>query len=89
MPRRKSIITKIHELKAEPGKRALLPVPGATGLYIRATDRNGKAFTVIGRRKIDGKRISAKVPADDIGIDTETTWPKESLDRRTILLGTI
>ncbi len=45
-------------------------MPGAEGLYLRATYRKGKTFTVIARRKKDGKQIWAKVPADDIDIDT-------------------
>ena len=72
MPRRKSFISKVHELKAEPGKRAYLSVPGAEGLYVRTTDRKGKSFTVIARRKADRKQIWAVVPIDDIDIDSIT-----------------
>lgn len=77
MPKRKSFIAEIHELKAQPGKRAMLPFPGATGLYVRCTDRAGKSFYVVGRRKVDAKQIWAKVPTDDIDIDAVT---EEDLD---------
>ena len=39
MPRKKSFLDKIQEIKAEPGKRVVEPVPGTEGLYIRATNR--------------------------------------------------
>ncbi len=71
MPKRKPFIEKIHELKAEPGKRVTLAVPGTEGLYVRVGTKN-KVFTIIARRKRDGKQIWAAVPVDDINIDTIT-----------------
>ncbi len=71
MPRRKPFIKKIHELKAEPGKRVTLAVPGADGLYVRATNK-GKIFTIITRRPRDRKQIWAAVHVDGIDINTIT-----------------
>ncbi len=84
MPKRKTFINKINELKAkptprgEPDKRLTLKVPGAEGLYVRATDK-GKTFTVIARRKRDRKQIWAAVPIDEIGVDIDTIT-EEQLD---------
>ncbi len=78
MPKRKTFIDKIHELKAKPGKRLTVKVPGAVGLYVRATDK-GKSFTVIARRKRDRKQIWAAVPIDEIGVDIDTIT-EEQLD---------
>ncbi|MEE9250505.1 MAG: hypothetical protein V3U93_05195, partial [Alphaproteobacteria bacterium] len=71
MPKRKPFIKKILELHADPGKRVTLPVPGTDGLYVRATDRS-KTFTIITRRKSDGKQIWVAVPIDGISIDAIT-----------------
>ncbi len=71
MPKRKPFIEKVRDLKAEPGKRVTLAVPGAEGLYVRAGTKN-KVFTIITRRKSDGKQIWAAVPIDGINIDAIT-----------------
>ena len=71
MPRKKSFVDKIHELKAAPGKRITAPVPGCDGLYVRATNK-GKSFTVVARRARDKKQIWRALPIADIGVDIHT-----------------
>ena len=76
MPRRKPFIEKIRDLKAKPGKRVTLAVPGAEGLYVRVGSRD-KVFTIIARQKKDRKQIWSAVPVDGIDMDTIT---EEELD---------
>ena len=68
MPRSKSFIDKIHDIRAAPGKRITMPVPGCDGLYVRATNK-GKSFTIVARRASDKKQIWRALPIADIGVD--------------------
>ncbi len=45
MPRKKSFLDKIQEIKAEPGKRVVEPVPGTEGL-LRWSQKIGQAVKV-------------------------------------------
>lgn len=75
---RKKFSTIVRELKkAGPGKRVLEPVPGARGLFVRITDTGAKSFTIIARRKSDGKQKWAAVPAA-VDLDSLTD---DDLDR--------
>jgi integrase len=71
MPKRKSFAKQIQEMKAEPGRRVTLAVPGADGLYVRATQKS-KSFTIIAREQKSKKQVWATVPVDGIDIDNIT-----------------
>ncbi len=82
MPKKRTFIDKIREIKAAPGKRATIPVPGADGLYVRVG--KNKSFTIISRLPDGGKQVWARVPIHQIGAEVDTLT-EEQLDEVRVL----
>ena len=71
MPRKKTFIDRIHEIKSAPGKRITVSVPGCDGLYVRATNK-GKSFTIVARRARDKKQVWRALPISEVSVDIDT-----------------